>query len=542
MNLKKLSLTQKLILSIVPMVGAMCLVSLSIYRNSTEKDEEFLRAMQMVEYVNSQELEMVKMSEALRGYLLDPSNTKEFERKKAADEAYGTYAEKLAAILTDAPETLELNQKMAEYDEGELDRIENEVAELIEKRDAGALVYYNQKYIPARKIQSENFFRLKDLVKAKSIAILSAYDENRVRTALQEIGILLSSLVFGVACIVWTVTTNLRRAHALFDRVYGVSDGVDQSAGRMADSSTELSQSVNEQAAAIQETAASLDEVTAMIKKNSDNAAQSKSLSQESRIVVGDGKRSVEQVNRAMGEISESNDSIMRQVEAGNNEISRIIRMIGEIEDKTKVINDIVFQTKLLSFNASVEAARAGEHGKGFAVVAEEVGKLASMSGTAAKEISDKLQESSRDVESIISRTKGSVEVLIQQGKLKVDQGAEVSRQCGVLLDQITSRVEQVDQMVTEIALASDEQSKGITEINRAISQLDQVTQRNNQVAQMSNSQAEGLSAEAKNLRTLVDELYGVFNGERGGAGSVASVISLDRERFKASSPSRKAA
>ena len=68
--------------------------------------------------------------------------------------------------------------------------------------------------------------------------------------------------------------------------------------------------------------------------------------------------------------------------------------LISEIGNKTKVINDIVFQTKLLSFNASVEAARAGEHGKGFSVVAEEVGNLAHMSGNSAKEITQLLESS----------------------------------------------------------------------------------------------------------------------------------------------------
>lgn len=67
----------------------------------------------------------------------------------------------------------------------------------------------------------------------------------------------------------------------------------------------------------------------------------------------------------AIGEISESNNRILQQVEDSNQKITDIVKVINEIGTKTKVINDIVFQTKLLSFNASVEAARAGEHGKG---------------------------------------------------------------------------------------------------------------------------------------------------------------------------------
>jgi hypothetical protein len=102
-------------------------------------------------------------------------------------------------------------------------------------------------------------------------------------------------------------------------------------------------------------------------------------------------------VESAIMEIQETNKKLVDDVLEGNRKISEIVELVKEIGNKTKVINDIVFQTKLLSFNASVEAARAGEHGKGFAVVAEEVGNLASMSGQASKEISALLENLNTD-------------------------------------------------------------------------------------------------------------------------------------------------
>ena len=508
-----MSLTKKIVFSVVPTFLATTFVSLNIYRNAAHKDQEFERAMNMVEYVNLEELAMVRMSEALRGYLLDPTNTREFDRKKAADEEYGSYAEKLGTLLFDDAEALALNEKMAKYDETDLDRVENEVAELIQKRDPRANEYYATKYMEARKYQNENFNQLKEKVKARSMAILTQYDAKRLRNAIEEIVLLGFSILFGIGCTLWITTTNLRRARALFQTMYAISADVDASAGKLSQSSSSLSESVNEQAAAIQETAASLDQVTAMIKKNAENASQSQTVSKDSKAVAFEGKASVDEMNRSMNEITESNAAIMNQVEAGNRDISQIVKLIGDIAEKTKVINDIVFQTKLLSFNASVEAARAGEHGKGFAVVADEVGKLASMSGSAAKEISDKLQESTESVGSIIQRTKSQVEAQVRSGKLKVERGAEISRACGELLDKISHGVNEVDRMLSEITLASDEQSKGINEINQAISQLDQTTQGNNQVAQASSAQAASLSRESTRLRETVDELYSLFNG-----------------------------
>lgn len=121
----------------------------------------------------------------------------------------------------------------------------------------------------------------------------------------------------------------------------------------------------------------------------------------------------------AIEDIHKSNQNMMMSVEKSNANIEEIIQVIHEISNKTKVINEIVFQTKLLSFNASVEAARAGEQGKGFSVVAEEIGSLAAMSGNAAQEISAMLTESTTKVEKIVNTTKSEVGALMIEGKRK---------------------------------------------------------------------------------------------------------------------------
>src|SRR5262249_25320683 len=145
--------------------------------------------------------------------------------------------------------------------------------------------------------------------------------------------------------------------------------------------SESLSSSTTEQAAALQETATSVDELSATISKNSENAQDSSETSRKSQGVASRGQDKMKEMAQAIVEIQGSTTEMAKQVEASNQEIGEITKVIHEIGNRTQVINDIVFQTKLLSFNASVEAARAGEHGKGFAVVAEEVGNLATMSG-----------------------------------------------------------------------------------------------------------------------------------------------------------------
>jgi len=201
-------------------------------------------------------------------------------------------------------------------------------------------------------------------------------------------------------------------------------------------------------------------------------------------------------------------------MQKSNNEISDIVNVIKEISEKTRVINDIVFQTKLLSFNASVEAARAGEHGKGFAVVAEEVGNLASMSGGAANEITDMLTKSVKKVTEIVDGTKSLMDSLLKQSKQKVDAGTSTAKDCALALDEILVGISSVNEMVREISNASHEQSAGVREINKAMSELDQVTQGNSSVAQESSQTASGLKSQAERLSHLVFDLTKLVHGD----------------------------
>lgn len=281
----------------------------------------------------------------------------------------------------------------------------------------------------------------------------------------------------------------------------------------IAASSQQLAQANTEQAASLEETAASVEELSSMVNRNSENAGNTASTSNESQNKANEGKMVVEKMLVSIEEINHSNEQIMQQINESNNEMANIVKVIQEIGNRTKVINDIVFQTKLLSFNASVEAARAGEHGKGFAVVAEEVGNLAQMSGNAAKEISSMLDDSIRKVESIVNQTKTKVEHLIQDGKDKVSAGAVVARACGDILNEIVNNVSNVSTMANEISVASQEQAQGISEINKAMGQLDNVTQQNTAASNGTAKSAEDLSIQAASLNAAVAELLVTIHG-----------------------------
>jgi methyl-accepting chemotaxis protein len=298
-------------------------------------------------------------------------------------------------------------------------------------------------------------------------------------------------------------------------QLYAGAGEVADAAHQISTSSEELSAGATEQAASLQETSSSIEEMSAMIAKTADNAKSSSDLSQSTHEIVGNGQYAVSQVVEAIREIDRSNMEISIQIAEGNREIAEIEKVISEIGNKTKVINDIVFQTKLLSFNASVEAARAGEHGKGFAVVAEEVGNLAQMSGNAAKEISEMLSGSIAKVESIVEGTQSRVNILVESSKQKVEAGTQVAANCETAFLEIVKKVEEVRQRVGEISTATQEQAHGAAEISRVITQLDQVTKQNTTVSQQTSSAAHELSSQAEVLASVVSQLVIAVEGEK---------------------------
>ena len=147
-----------------------------------------------------------------------------------------------------------------------------------------------------------------------------------------------------------------------------------------------------------------------------------------------------------------------------------------------KVIDDIAFQTNILALNAAVEAAHAGAHGRGFAVVAEEVRNLAAKSAGAAQETKDLIQ--------------GSIKM--------TENGTRIADQSAAALDNIVQRVGKTVDLVSEIALASNQQATAITEINRGIEQMSQVVQANSATAEEAAAASEELSGQADLLKTMV--------------------------------------
>ena len=232
---------------------------------------------------------------------------------------------------------------------------------------------------------------------------------------------------------------------------------------QISEGNQELSQRTQQQAATVEETSATVEQLVSNINQNATNTQRAETLSKDAVAVAVEGGETVEKTTQAMNDMSEGS------------------RKIVEMMD---LINEITFQTNLLSINAAVEAARAGEHGLGFAVVASEVRSLAKRSSKASKDIQN----------------------LVRDIMDQVNTGKEWVSQLENGFNKIVQTIKQVSDALSEVSLATQESLGGIKQIGQAVYQLSGVAEQNSSLVDQLSGATEQLNEKAGLLQDMTDK------------------------------------
>lgn len=253
----------------------------------------------------------------------------------------------------------------------------------------------------------------------------------------------------------------IEKNNQVLSRICSTSNQIAGGAGQISEASVRLAEGSSQQAGTLEELAAAVTEVKSRIDLSAEHARVARTRANDVSHDAVDGNKHMAEMLKAMDEISTSSANISKVM---------------------KAIEDIAFQTNILSLNASVEAARAGQYGKGFAVVADEVRSLASRSAKAAQETADMVQSS------------------IQ----RVEHGTMIAKTTADAFHKIVSGIEQVAALAEKIADTSAEQASGIAAINEEISQVSAVVQANSAASEESTAATTQLYEQAAALKQMV--------------------------------------
>jgi methyl-accepting chemotaxis protein len=268
----------------------------------------------------------------------------------------------------------------------------------------------------------------------------------------------------------------------------------------------------HQQASFLSSTVEAVTELQATAANTSDRSKQASTIADKNKTIARKGKASLSELSDAIKEIQKANKEVVNTVTKNNQDVGNIVVMIQEISDKTQIINDIVFQTKLLSFNASVEAARAGEHGKGFSVVAEEIGNLANLSGVAATEINQMLEARTLEIKQLVVNASKTIESLVTGAREKVQKGMDLSGECQKSFNNVTLNADQINSLISEVDNMTDEQLSAIRLVQQDVTELNHLSKKYQDSSEKTHNMSNNLLDGQKNLNTVVVTLKDMIN------------------------------
>ncbi|MDD1793267.1 methyl-accepting chemotaxis protein [Enterovibrio sp. ZSDZ42] len=324
------------------------------------------------------------------------------------------------------------------------------------------------------------------------------YNEENSTAALQQnLKVILAcffSIIALLCIIIYLVALRLSKPLiAITQDLTLVSDDALDNSRLVLKGAESLADGVEKQRAALDSNVSAISEITEMVKQTNQNVLGCLDVSKGTLELSNEGSKN-------MGKLAHS----VVLIENSNKHLQEINDIIQKISDYTKVIHDIVFQTKLLSLNASIEAERAGEHGRGFAVVAQEVGQLALTSGQASQDIDKLLKDSMVTVGEIVKET-----------ELRVKESKALSEQTQVSFSGISKQIQGLSKEIDSFSEAFNQQMKGIVQVNSAMESMAGIVNSNHHIANETSQVSMSYKEQSLKLKQVTDTMKGLIRGKK---------------------------
>lgn len=479
---------------LLALLGILAIFSVWGIQGLVDNSIDFQHGNYVKDEMKQREIDHFAWVNQLTGYLFNPKVTNftgQLDHTKCGlgKFLYGEkrqIAEKHYPTLSPLFQALELPHKALHEVASEIIKLNNDG-----KKDEASSKLFEASSTSLVKIQD----LLHQVIKELGKNIMTAEELVSMASSLRFIAMAIAavSLIVGIVLSIFMTRSIVAPLVRISKEIDASSGNVAAAAAELADASQGLANSSSHQASAVEQAVSSLEELSNFVDQNMNDVTKGKSLMEEVTQNVVQAEDAMKQLN-----------SSMDRIESGNADIQKLVGVISEIGEKTELIDEIVFQTKLLSFNASVEAERAGEHGRGFAVVAQEVGSLAELSGKSAMEIS-KIVKESVDVAKKIT----------EDNARRVSRGNEESKNVAKYIDQANTCAMDSLKKSEQIFQSSSSQADGIKQLHVATTDLDHVTQKNAATAEETASTSEELSGQSMVLKDVSAKLRMMVFGDR---------------------------
>ena len=281
-------------------------------------------------------------------------------------------------------------------------------------------------------------------------------------------------VVEAVACTI--LAYKFKKILELQDRISNeispLVENVDEASRESRSSCKSLLSISNQNVTVVTDLSSTSEEISKMVKTTKDRLMNALKSMKETSESISTSSEAIQRGEKFISSLNQIKANMENLQKTSSTQLQSVVESVNIISDKTNIITDIVFQTKLLSFNASVEAARAGEHGKGFAVVAEEIGNLASNSGSASEDINGIVDKSKEQLNSSVTSITDSLNSFQSQISEAFNTWSEINNTLKGSFSSVEKSSQQQESFLSEISTAADEQSNGVTELTGSLNNI----------------------------------------------------------------------